>query len=385
VWTVGQALIVDTVGQKNIGQALGYIGISMSLGIIVSPLLGGVVYNKAGYYAVFYLAFGVIILDIILRLAMIEKKIAIQWQEDEIDDSGGTNPEQTLDLAIEGAASSTPENLESDPEILSEPEKRVGQNIESSKEAQNPALSTLPPKPPHSKWPPVITLLTSKRVVTALWGCAVQSSLLSSFDSVVPLFVARTFHWDSIGAGLVFLAVVIPTLASPLAGYVADRYGARWLTVTGFVIAVPFWLLLRLVTYDSLSQKVLFCALLFLIGVSLTLVLPPLMAEVSYIIEAKEKQHPGIYGPSGAFAQAYGLLIAAFSAGTLIGPIWSGYVEDSAGWKTMTLSLGLFSLAGALPCLIYTGGFITEKNAKSGDERAVDQPPVIGRTDDSNV
>jgi len=104
---------------------------------------------------------------------------------------------------------------------------------------------------------------------------------------------------------------------------VADRYGARWLTVTGFVIAVPFWLLLRLVTFDSLNQKVLFCALLSLIGVSLTLVLPPLMAEVSYIIEAKEKQHPGIYGPSGAFAQAYGLLIAAFAAGTLIGPIVS--------------------------------------------------------------
>jgi len=194
VWTVGQALIVDTVGQKNIGQALGYISISVSLGILVSPLLGGVVYNKSSYYAVFYLAFGVIILDIILRLAMIEKKIAIQWQEDGIDNSGGTNPEQTSDLAIEVAASSTPANLESDPEILSEPEKRVVQNNES-KEAQKPAPSALLPSSPHSKWPPVLTLLTSKRVATALWGCAVQSSLLTSFDSVVPLFVARTFHW----------------------------------------------------------------------------------------------------------------------------------------------------------------------------------------------
>jgi len=49
----------------------------------------------------------------------------------------------------------------------------------------------------------------------------------------------------------------------------------------------------------------------------------------------------------------------------------------------MTLSLGLFSLAGALPCLIYTGGFITERNAKSGAERAVDQPPEIRRNDNS--
>jgi MFS family permease len=95
------------------------------------------------------------------------------------------------------------------------------------------------------------------------------------------------------------------------------------------------------------------------------------MAEITYVVEAKEREKPGRFGATGAYAQAYGLFIAAFAAGTLIGPVWSGYVEVSAGWGTMTWSLALFSLFGAIPCVIWTGGYIGERNAKSGEERAV--------------
>lgn len=93
--------------------------------------------------------------------------------------------------------------------------------------------------------------------------------------------------------------------------------------------------------------------------------------SLQYTVEAKEKAHPGRYGSNGAYAQAYGLFVTAFAAGTLIGPVWGGYVRDAAGWGTMTWSLGLFSLAGAIPCLLWTGGLVTEKNAKTAAERAV--------------
>ena len=76
VWTAGQALLVDTVGQSEIGQSMGWLSLSMSLAVLVAPLLGGVVYEKAGYYAVYFMAFGLIGLEIILRLALVEKRIA---------------------------------------------------------------------------------------------------------------------------------------------------------------------------------------------------------------------------------------------------------------------------------------------------------------------
>jgi MFS family permease len=386
VWTVGQALLVDTVGQKEIGEILGWVILSMSSGILFAPLLGGVVYNGAGYYAVYYIAFGLIALDIILRLALIEKKIARQWDVDEAEVSErisdevqranetGTLDEKSDETTPNQASSS---DMDGKPTVTS-----PAPDPQSTSDNAPPSAAARPP----SNYPPVLTLLASRRLLTALWGCVVQGSLMTAFDSVLPLFVQQTFHWDSIGAGLIFLALFIPSFISPLIGWISDRYGPRWLTVAGFIFAMPFWVLLRLVTHDSLGQKVLLCALLVLIGIALTLVMPPLMAEITYVVEAKEKQSPGRYGSTGAYAQAYGLFVMAFAAGTLIGPVWAGYVRDSAGWGTMSWSLGLFSLAGAVPCAIFTGGLITRNNAKTGDERAIGGLPTpAGQRDGDNV
>ena len=391
VWTVGQALLVDTVGQKEIGETLGWVSLSMSIGILLAPLLGGVVYNDAGYYAVYYMAFGLIALDIILRLALIEKKIAKQWDVDEVrvgvensaqtsEDDQRQDKSATLDENFEQQIPNLPDELDEKPRPPS-----PAPDLQS----QQTAADSTPPNPtirPPSRYPPVLTLLASRRLLTALWGCIVQGILMTAFDSVIPLFVQQTFNWNSVGAGLVFLALIIPSFLSPLVGWASDRYGPRWLTVSGFIFAIPFWILLRLVTHNSLSQKVLLSALLALIGVALTLVMPPLMAEITYVVEAKEKQRPGRYGTTGAYAQAYGLFVTAFAAGTLIGPIWAGYVRESAGWGTMAWSLGLFSLAAAVPCAIWTGGLITRTNAKTGDERAIGGPAVPnGRKEDDAV
>jgi MFS family permease len=53
VWTVGLALLVDTIGPEHLGQAMGMVTVALAMGILIAPLLGGVVYEKGGYYAVF--------------------------------------------------------------------------------------------------------------------------------------------------------------------------------------------------------------------------------------------------------------------------------------------------------------------------------------------
>jgi len=47
----------------------------MSVGLLISPVIGGAVYANAGYYAVYYVAFAIILYDIVLRLVLIEKKV----------------------------------------------------------------------------------------------------------------------------------------------------------------------------------------------------------------------------------------------------------------------------------------------------------------------
>lgn len=344
VWTVGLALLADTVGQEGIGQTMGYVSLSISLGYLIAPFLGGIVYQKAGYYSVYYMAFTLIIVDIFLRLVLVEKKVAEKWNKDsgvEHVPSPSSNLSQPSDT----------------PAVLQPPfrEKSNGQPLTSAA-----ALSSTHNQ--QSALPPILTLLASRRLLAALWGCLVQASILTAFDSVLPLRVSALFGWSSTGAGLIFLTLVVPSFIAPVAGTISDNYGPRWLATAGFVLACPFLVLLRFVDHDSLNQKVLLGALLALIGGSLTIVMTPLMAEITYVVEAKEKSNPGVYGEKGAYAQAYGLFNTAFASGTLIGPIWGGFVAARAGWDTMAWTLGLLSALSAIPTVIWAGGFITNRH-----------------------
>ncbi|KAJ9632080.1 hypothetical protein H2203_000481 [Taxawa tesnikishii (nom. ined.)] len=351
VWVVGLALLVDTVGPQDIGMFMGYVGLAMSLAVLAAPLLGGIVFDKAGYYAVFAMAYGLLGMDIILRLALIEKKIAARWRPEE--EVVQTEDSQDMGREKTGPVESSPGPGKTEEEWT------------PTQEQQHQRAEGRKPK----SLPPVITLLSSRRLLAALWGCLIQASLLTSFDSTLPLFVRDNFGWNSLGAGLIFLPIVLPSFIGPVVGWFSDKYGPRWPAFAGFVLATPLLILLRLVTHDSMRQKVLLCALLALIGVTLTIVLTPLMAEIAYTVEAKAaKRPPGFYGKSGAYAQAYGLFNMAFAGGCLVGPLVAGLIQNAAGWGTMTIVLGCLAAFSAIPTLIWSGGSIFKSRKAKKEE-----------------
>ncbi|KAL8725510.1 MAG: hypothetical protein Q9181_006394 [Wetmoreana brouardii] len=421
VWTVGLALLVDTVGQKEIGQVMGFVSIAMSVGILVAPLLGGVVYARVGYYGVYYMAFALIVLDIILRMVMIEKKVARRWikdgeliggpdrrQEEKVrppsqrKDSWLPPPDAVLHMTLSKKKlakrwtmedgprpepSSPPDDLPmSAPEALSTTPrtKRISPLSNPETIVEEPksrtsltALQTCPLRPgsPLASSPtekprrnPVIVLLSSRRLLSALYCALVQSALLAAWDAVLPLRVSRLFNWQSLGAGLIFLPLVLPSFVAPLVGAFADRYGSRLPTVMGFLLATPFLILLRIVVRGGKEQVIILCVLLALLGTALTIVMTPLLAEITYILDAKEKHQPGLFGEKGAYAQAYGLFNCAFAGGMLVGPLWAGSVVDGAGWGTMCLSLGILSAVSAVPALLFTNGWIGRRTKEDADE-----------------
>jgi hypothetical protein len=87
----------------------------------------------------------------------------------------------------------------------------------------------------------------------------------------------------------------------------ADKYGPRWLVAVGFITSLPYLILLRLITHNALQQIVLLYVLLVLLSISLTLVISLLMAEIVYVVKAKEKKIPEMFGKNGAYAQEYRL------------------------------------------------------------------------------
>lgn len=185
VWTVGIALLVDTVGQNSIGEVLGWVSLSMAVAVLLAPLLGGIVYERAGYYPVYYIAFAFIALDIFLRLALIEKRIAQQWIQPGVSEAPSTMDEATDSTQEKDSA--LPDNSQI-PVINN----------------SSPDLTTQP-VPLSQRLSPVFTLLASRRILAALWGCIVQGSLLTAFDSVIPLFVQKTFGVSATSISLILV------------------------------------------------------------------------------------------------------------------------------------------------------------------------------------
>ena len=82
----------------------------------------------------------------------------------------------------------------------------------------------------------------------------------------------------------------------------------------------------------------------------------------------EEKKRPGSLGKRGATAQGFGLFNLAYAVGTLVGPLWAGFVVQNAGWGTMGWSMGVLSGICGITTFIWTGGRIMLK----GKERAAE-------------
>lgn len=332
VWTVGLALMADTVRPTEIGQMVAWVSLSLTLAELAGPLLGGIVFNKGGYFPVFYMSFGMIIIDIILRAMLVEKKIAKQWLFTE-------EPPPVNDVSL------------------------PFQSPTINPIAETPQLTNGKPSPLKNRYP-IMILLSSRRLWSALWLSLFQCVLLTAFEATLPLRVAEVFHWNSLGAGLVFLASALTTFSAPLVGMFVDSYGPRLPAVLGFLFATIPLVLLLLINHSGLRQIVFLCALLALLGLALTTAMVPLMAEITYSVSAQEKRHPGVFGERGAYAQAYGIWNCAFAGGVLIGPLWGGFVRDRAGWSTMCWSLGVLSAVCVVPAALWTGGWIFDRTKR---------------------
>ena len=339
VWTVSLIIMTDRVESSELGQALGYVALARTIGVVMGPLLGGVLYERTGYYSVFALSFAFLVIDGIFRLTFIEARSARIWEP-----------------------SVYPVELSSDECAEERIRNRMEKGPEEPLERTSSAFITSPLRRclhmVHRRLPPTITLLGDVRLDVSLWGCFLQAVFLSGFDATIPIFVSRTFQWNSLAAGLIFLALVIPTSISPLIGWLSDKHGPRWYTAAGYILSTIPLILLRLVDHDTTGQKILLAALLAVFGATGTLFEIPVWAEVVKCTEIRVAAHTRQYSAGGAVGQAYGLLNLFYALGVTVGPLLTGFIYEHAGWGNMVLVLGVLSAASTIPTVLYTGGHI---------------------------
>jgi MFS family permease len=317
VWTVGLAIVIETVGPENLGKAMGTIFSFISVAGLLSPTCGGALYATTGYVGVFGIGIGLIGVDFILRLLMIERKTAIKYDE--------SHPPQQDGHTADGDTEQTP--------LLPE----TAATMKSQKRYQ---LS----KPTNSVTQslPILLILRDPGLLMAIWIAFMQAFLLGSFDATVPLVATDQFGFNSLKAGLLFLPLGgADFLLGPVFGWCVDRYGTKLFSVLGFAALVPSLVLLRLPTDETVTDSLdngrhiaLYAGLLALNGVGLAIINSPSIVEAGYIVDNYWQANRDVFHQA-PFAQLYGINSMVFGGGLTLGPLVAGHLRESIGYGNM--------------------------------------------------
>lgn len=360
VYTAGLTLLVDTIESHELGPWVGFGLSGMNFGVLVSPTLGGIVYEKAGFYPVFIMGLGVVLINLVLILLMIDRKTAAKYR--------GHN---------DSTESSSLPNGNSPRSAIANGKRRLSTVEEGDSTITTPLLShcretsSAVTKDP-SWWTIVGGFVRNHRIFATLYGCLINTILVSSMDAVLPTFIKQTFHWFSGATGAMFLNFSIPSLICPLVGMISDKYGVRLISGLGFTLAGVAVALLALIKHDDTASKVMACVLLSFVGklrpqfherqfslypricsqqtgMGLNTSLIPLVAEIPRIVNTVQEEQPDIYGNKSPVTEAYMLLGAIFGAGTVLGPLLSELAFENLGWTGFTAMLGFLSVSAIVP------------------------------------
>ncbi|KAK3678019.1 hypothetical protein LTR78_002114 [Recurvomyces mirabilis] len=343
VWTIGLALALETVGPENLGKTIGSIFSFISVGNLFAPLLGGVLYEKAGYVGVFSIGFGIIAIDFAMRLLVIEKRVAKRY---ETNDPDAGDRETSADDQQD--ATHDEENGDEDNEE---------QPLLGGKEEDEASFKLSNNQPKLAQYIPILPCLANPRLLTAFLVAFVQAMLLGNFDATIPTVAEEYFHVDSLKAGLLFMPLgVADFILGPVFGWCVDRFGTKPVGVFAYTYLVPALIVLRIPHPGGQQQMLLYGGLLALCGVGLAGIGAPSIVEAGAIVQKYYEVNPDFFGDNGPYAQLYGLNSMVFSAGLTLGPELAGELKQFIGYGNMNLVLAGICAVTAILCFVYIGG-----------------------------
>lgn len=291
-------------------------------------------YEKSGYGGIFGLAFAILAVDFVMRLLLIEKKVAARYGMTEEDANGQSEDDQN-------GVSEDVANQEDEPLLKKDDKEKY--KIPSD-------------QPKIIRAVPILYCLENPRLLVAQLVALNQAFLLATFDATVPVVAAEYFGFNSLKSGLLFIALVLPyLLLGPVAGWLVDKYGPKPAATFGYAYLVPFLILLRIVKPGGTKQVVIYCVILALSGVGFAAIGAPSIVEAAYVVSKYDESNKDLFGDNGPYAQLYGINSMVFSLGLTIGPLVSGSLNDSIGYGNMNLVVAVFCLITSILSYVYVG------------------------------
>jgi DHA1 family solute carrier family 18 vesicular amine transporter 1/2 len=179
---------------------------------------------------------------------------------------------------------------------------------------------------------PVRAMLRVPAVAVCSAAVVVIGGTIAMVEPILSLFLAASIHLGPARVGMVFGAgAVASAVLHPLTGHLADRWGARRVTIWGLVATgavLPF-----LGFIDSFASAI---GLFILNTAAVAVVITPSLA---YMAEATSTT--GV----GSFGVAFGLYNFAWAMGLLVGPATGGFLYERIGFERLMLLWAPIALA----------------------------------------
>lgn len=287
---------------------------------------------------------GVLAVDFIMRVLVIEKKVANRYGLEDHDNSNTNNADSNHDRQQESSENEQQSNDETQPLLGAQQEDDWEYELPDQKSALSRTITVLP-------------CMKHPGLLMALLLALVQATLLGSIDATVTTVARELFNFDSLQAGLLFFPLgILDLICGPIAGWLVDKYGTKPMSVFSFTYLVPAFILLRLPQAGGMDQVILYGALLGVLGIGLAGIGAPSIVEAGAVVDKYHKANPDFFGENGPYASLYGMNSAMFNVGLTIGPELAGELKEAIGYGNMNIVLAAICGVTALLSYLYIGG-----------------------------
>jgi DHA1 family solute carrier family 18 vesicular amine transporter 1/2 len=203
----------------------------------------------------------------------------------------------------------------------------------------------LPAKSATGEQVPVIAVLRVPSVAACAAAVAIGGGTIALLEPVLALFLAADIGLGPARIGLVFGGgALVLSLLHPISARLADRFGARRVTIAGlFAIGLVL---------PPLALITSFASALMLYGIAAAAFAVVITPSLAYMAEATSATG------GTSFGVAYGVYNVSWAVGLLCGPAFGGFVFERLGFSALTLIWSPFVIGTAL--LITRVGRATE-------------------------
>ncbi|KAJ5556169.1 hypothetical protein N7494_000084 [Penicillium frequentans] len=313
VGVLGLSMIAETSSPERLGSRMACGSASLTWGILCGPIAGGFLFWKFGTGGALGVPIALLGVDFILRMLIVQENEDIT-KDDEQEDSPLLETSVSSDLSL-------------------------------------------------GFWDSLHPIMLG-----VIFCVFVISSILSAFEATLPLFVLDTYHWSSLGAGLIFLPMTIPSILSTHIAHFVRRFVPRTIVMTGFfLMAVPM-VSLRWAQGNTIHHEIALISLLFIIAFCVTTVQAIIMGDVSNATRKIESLHGITEEDSTGQGRSYALCNMAFAAGQTLGPLGGGIMKHEWGWGCMTLVLGILCLVAGISSFFSISAAVPQGDTGEVDE-----------------